>query len=274
MRKTLITLTLALLTSSAFAERFRDTVHSVSPAKQGEDHLVFMKNGRVFFVDEKSIDPRDFVPGEHIEVEVDKDNTLISATSVPNESIPNEEEPDLMSMAPDTSVISNSEASSIFSKMNRSYKSNTECTDRAQVWAYEEWKKNNLHSRKVFMFFTNTYIRAYRYHWWFHVSPYVLVNEGSTVEKVMDRRYTSGPRYMKSWTDIFIRSKKTCTTQTYAHYRANKNGPEHCFLVKTDMYYRLPYHVRMLEDYGQVKTKFSISEVNFSYRAFNRRGAK
>lgn len=277
MIKVLIPIAFSLISAWAYGSRLQDTVHSVSPGRNGEDHLVFLNNGRVFFIKwgDPHFDISDFTPGEAVEVEVDEENTLESVSSLPEPPAPSEIEPDVFEPRADASVISSAKASEIFRGMNRSYKSDTECTDRAQVWAYEEWKKHDLYSRKVFMFFTNTYIRAYRYHWWFHVSPYVYVDDnGNTLERVMDRRYTSGPRSMKSWSDIFIRSKKACPNTTYAHYRRNKNGPEHCFHVKSAMYYRLPYHVRMLEDYGRVKTKFSISEVNFSYRAFNRRGVK
>jgi hypothetical protein len=129
--------------------------------------------------------------------------------------------------------------------------------------------------RKVFLFFTNTYIRRYRFGWWFHVSPYTLVQgEDSIQEWIMDRRYTRSPYGMKNWTDVFIRSKRFCPVSTYRNYRANRNGSEHCFVVKSAMYYRLPLHVRNKEDYGTIKSSFSRGEVNFSYRAFRRRGVR
>lgn len=267
-----------LIASLAHAEKIRARIDSVDMGNEGEDALLKLENGRVIFVKEESkfLLEEKSLEGSPVEINADEKGNMESLTSP--EFDPDPERP---TTPPETTSINAtvlpdySAALTIFRGMNRTWKSRTECTDRAQVWAYEEWKKSGLVSRKVFLFFTNTYIRRYRYHWWFHVSPYVLVKDGDSVsERVMDRRYTRGPLHMKSWTDIFIYSKRTCAESTYRNYRANRNGPAHCFVVKADMYYRLPLHVRNLEDYGVVKTKFSLSEVNFSYRAFRRRGAK
>src|SRR5690606_33089543 len=91
-----------------------------------------------------------------------------------------------------TILSSYDQLSTIFNRMNRSWKSQTECTDRAHIWSYEEWKRSGHVFNKVFLFFTDTYIRRYNYHWWFHVSPYSLVKNGEgTTEYVVDRKYTS-----------------------------------------------------------------------------------
>lgn len=279
MKKMLFPLALLMLSSTVLAERISGTIHSFDRGSNGESHLLFLNSGRVIQIKPNgriSFSRLDFKPGVHIEADVDDNNQLESISSMPDESLPTEEEPMPTEENLDTTVLSSmGAASNIFWGMNRSWRSNTECTDRAHVWAYEEWKKHGLVSRKVFMFFTNTYIRRYNYHWWFHVSPYTLVQTGEgVIEQVLDRRYTGGPRGMKSWSDIFISSKKYCPVKTYAHYRANKNGPEHCFHVKSNMYNRLPLHVRNQENTGRVQTRFYSGEVNFSYRAFTRRGAK
>lgn len=274
MNKYAVLMTMTLLSSTAFADRLRDTIHSVTRSENQENHLVFMENGRVVHVKHNDPTISDYQPGRAVEIEVNENNIAEAVSSI-SDLKPDSDERNFDSVDGVNATVlpSYSSASSIFSGMNRSWRSNTECTDRAHVWAYEEWKKSGLISRKVFLFFTNTYIRRYNYGWWFHVSPYVLVGDSST-EYVMDRRYTSSPRTMKNWTDIFIRSKRSCPVTTYRHYRNNKNGVEHCFAVKSNMYNRLPYHVRMEEDNGRVQTRFSTSEVNFSYRAFTRRGAK
>ncbi|MFP5386182.1 MAG: protein-glutamine glutaminase family protein [Bacteriovoracia bacterium] len=280
MKKALLIAFMTTMTTLAWGERFTDHIHSVSEGKNGAEHLVMLSSGRVVFIDQgisPDFDLSEFQAGERVELEVDDKLTLMSITSLPPTETPQEnmsfQGPEFLQ---DPTVLPDySSAKRIFNGMNRSYKKKTECSDRAHVWSYEEWKKHGLISNKVFLFFTNTYIRKYRFYWWFHVSPYTLIREnGKVVENVLDRRYTGYPYHMKNWTDVFIRSKKSCPVKTYAHYRANKNGPEHCFLVKTSMYYRLPYHVRMMEDNGVIKTRFSTSEVNFSYRAFTRRGAR
>lgn len=279
MKKTLLFIMMAGLSTVAFAERFQDEIHSVSEGRNGKEHLLYLSSGRVVFVDPDEapyFDSTDFRSGENVELEVDKTNTLKSLSSIPEPTTSSSETSTDGYMSYEPTIVSDyATARRIFNGMNRSYKRNTECSDRAHVWAYEEWKKHGLKSNKAFLFFTNTYIRKYRFNWWFHVSPYVAVSEhGNVVDHVMDRRYTGYPYHMKQWTDIFVRSRKTCPVRTYAHYRANKNGPEHCYLVKTSMYYRLPLHVRNMEDQGIIKNSFSTSEVNFSYRAFTRRGVK
>ena len=276
MKKALLFTLLTMLTTYAWGERFTDHIHSVSEGEYGSEHLLLLTSGRVVFVS-KDFDLSDFRSGERVQLEVDKKLTLKSVTSLPPLETPEDiDEPTDVEQQQNPTVFSgHSSATGVFNGMNRSYKSKTECTDRAHVWSYEEWKKHGIVFNKVFLFFTNTYIRKYRFYWWFHVSPYTFINEnGNVVEHVMDRRFTRVPYHMKRWTDVFIRSKKSCPVKTYAHYRSNKNGPEHCFLVKTSMYYRLPYQVRMMEDNGVIKTRFSKSEVNFSYRAFTRRGVK
>lgn len=274
MRKILIFLSLSLLTTQGFSARITGTIEEIDQGNPGQDQLIKLDDGRVIFAKSRDnfFTAKQLPPEGKVEIEIDRFNNLKSISSLPNEDMPDEDLPEMKAFENKSSDISEAEAQRIFSGMNRSYKSKTECTDRAQVWAYEEFKKNNLYSRKIFLFFTNTYIRKYRFYWWFHVSPYVNTTAG--VERVLDRRYTSGPRNVKTWTDIFMRSNRTCPEKTYKHYRSNKNGPEHCFVVKTDMYYRLPYNVRMLEDYGRVKSSFSQSEVNFSYRAFRTRGVR
>lgn len=279
MMKSFFTLLLMIISSPLWAERFEDHIHSVSEGKSGEEHLLYLISGRVIFVDQSRppyYHPDDFKSGDRVELEVDEKLTLVSLTSLPPQE--NLETGQLMGpeVEQPTVLASHENANRIFRGMNRSYKQGTECSDRAHIWAYEEWKKNSLISNKVFLFFTNTYIRRYRFYWWFHVSPYTLVrhDNGQIIEHVLDRKYTSFPTHMKSWTDVFIRSKRTCPVSTYRHYRENKNGPEHCFLVKTSMFYRLPYHVRLMEDRGVIKTRFSQGEVNFSYRAFTRREAR
>lgn len=271
MKKLLLSIPL-ILSFELRAEILVDSVHSFSEGKQDEEHLLHLNSGRVVFVDQ-SYTSEDFTPGEAVEIEINTKNQLEAATLLDSRQQNfSGEFTDKRSMQDKATVLPNlSRAITIFNGMNRSYKNKSECTDRAHIWAYEEWRKHGLVSQKMFMFFTNTYIRKYNYHWWFHATPYVLVGSGNT-EYMMDRRYTSGPRLRKTWSDIFIRSKRSCPITTYSHYRRNKNGVEHCFHVKSNMYNRLPYHVRMQEDYGRVQTRFSNSEVNFSYRAFTRRG--
>ena len=279
MKKIFFLFLITLLPQLVFAETIQDTIYSVEKGENGEETFLRLMGGRVAFFKEddnqwaRTLDQQE---GQRVEIELDQNLTIQSLIPLPLEDEQEELPPASTSLEPQKmipSVIPNwSEALKIWRGMNRSYKNVSECSDRAHVWANEEWRKNSLNSSKTFLFFTNTYIRAYRFHWWFHVSPAALVYEyGKEVEHIFDRRYASIPLHMKQWTDIFMKSNRTCPETTYRHYRNNRNGKEHCFVVRADMFYRLPLHVRNLEDYGSVKTQFSNSEVNFSYRAFTKR---
>lgn len=267
--KLLATLMILASVNYAQAEILVDEVEAVSEIENGE-RLIFFNSGRVAFQDASEDAP---LIDETVSAQINANNDLIGyeyeegATSVT--SI--DESKEHFSSEP-TILPSFEEANNLFQNMNRSWKASTECSDRAHIWAYEDWKRHGLISQKVFVFFTRTYIRAYRYGWWFHVAPYVLAdNQGVTTEYVMDRRFTNVPYTMKQWSDEFIHSKRTCPVTTYANYRANNNGKEHCYLVKSHMYNRLPLHVRNEEDTGIAKSAWNMSEVNFSYRAFSRR---
>jgi hypothetical protein len=276
MTKTVIGFLLLIMASTSFAERFQDSIHSYALGRDGEDHLLKLGSGRVAYIapgDNYRLE--DLRPGQKLELDVDERLTVRSMVSLPGLPVefPSPElDPTDVRHEP-TVLGSEAAVARIFRGMNRSWYQQTECSDRAHVWAYEEWIKHQLVSKKVFLFFTNTYIRAYRWHWWFHVAPYTLVSTENGVEdRVLDPRFLRSHVGMKRWTDVFIRSRRVCPENTYRYYRNNTNGPEHCVLVKADMYYRLPLHVRALEDQGQVKTSFNAAEVNFSYRAFSRRG--
>lgn len=271
----------ALFAITAEARILEERIESVDLGKSGQEALIFLESGEVIYTTDRELAAKEALPGSKVRVDIDKKHNLRSISSLPDEEMPEQTGSPLKESLTPTVLDNYDAAYKIFRGMNTSWYNKSECTDRAQVWTYEDWKRRGLISQKIFMFFTSTYIRRYRYHWWFHVTPTVLVNRGTNEdgsqrieEMMMDRRYSRGPLSRKTWSDIFIRSKKSCPISTYRHYRQNRYGEEHCFHVKSAMYYRLPLHVRALEDEGRVKTRFSTSEVNFSYRAFRRRNVK
>jgi hypothetical protein len=272
VRYVTLTLLLSLITTLAHAKRFRDFVHALELDRKSSDHFIRFQNGRIAFLHSSHfIQISDIAPGTYVEIETDQSNNLVSIASIPfTYRLQQERSASAPAFYSATILPNYTSAEKIFQGMNVNWKLITECTDRAHVWSYEEWKKHNLYSKKVFLFFTNTYIREYRHEWWFHVSPYTLIKEdGRVVEKIMDRIYADSPQSMKDWTDMFVFSYKTCPVSSYAFYRSHKESSEHCYLVKTPMYYRLPYHIRMMEDHARYKSSFNRSEVEYSYRAFN-----
>src|SRR5690606_27145259 len=111
------------------------------------------------------------------------------------------------------------EARSVFHSQDPNMKSCSQCFQRAQLWSYELWTGRGIKTAKVFLFFTHRYIRNYDYGWWFHVSPFILVNNK---ELVLDRTFTGGPLSMKQWTDVFMRNNARCpTVARYSDYWDN-----------------------------------------------------
>ncbi len=159
------------------------------------------------------------------------------------------------------------QAQTLWQWLDNRTKHNSQCYNRAHGWAYDMFSKRGIHSGKVFIFFTSKYIREKDYEWWFHVAPYVMVQtENMSVEHVLDRSYSRGPRDMRTWTNIFMYNDALCPQVTkYSDYRRNQQT-EWCYLIKTSMYFRSPRDIENLEKLGTMRTEFSIPQVRASRR--------
>ena len=250
-------LVLILFSFTLHAERIQTRIHSI-------DHeLVLFENGRVGFTTpgEKSLP----LTNDWLDVELDHKNNILGASAIPAPKLLTElndpdPQPESDSYTPgDVGTIE--QATSIFRKMARA-QSRSQCYNRAHIWTYEEWKRSGLRSMKLFMFFTRSYIRAYRYKWWFHVTPMTYVN-GTPM--TLDRTFMRSPVSIKSWTDNFIYSKRNCPViYKYTDYSQHQEE-EHCYLHPASMYYWQPRDLENREKYGTLKTQFIKSEVNWAY---------
>lgn len=154
------------------------------------------------------------------------------------------------------------EAQSIFQHLNRRHQRDSQCYNRAHIWAFEEWRRIGLQSLKLFMFFTKSYIWEYNYEWWFHVTPLTYV--GST-PVTLDRTFNRAPLTIKDWTLGFIKSRRDCPIITrYSHYEQNQMT-EHCYLIPATMYFWQPRDLEAYEQTGKYKENFIPSEVNHAY---------
>lgn len=165
-------------------------------------------------------------------------------------------------------VVRNEDAlKNLFQFARRTSKPETQCFNRAHVWAYE-WRLNhNLYSSKAWLFFTRKFIRKYKFDWWFHVAPMVAMKkEDGVVERILDMKYARGPLRLKQWTDIFIRDNADCPVVT--RYSEYADFPEEgsCFILKSPMYYYQPIDLEDLELTGIQKTKWIRGEVQAAYR--------
>lgn len=154
----------------------------------------------------------------------------------------------------------------IYDRMRVDYQERAQCSNMAHVWTYEEFKRSGTKGMKVFLFFTNRYIKKYRSEWWFHVAPMYLYQKGNEViPQVLDRRYTTLPLDIDTWTDHFIESGRKC--KKISHYReySRTNSREDCFVLPVSMFYWQPRNIRLDSKSGRVKTQFHRGELNRAY---------
>jgi hypothetical protein len=260
--KKLFIFSLALTTSILQAEIIKSRIHSV------EDGIIRFENGRVAFLDFQKVD---LAADEFVEAQIDDRSSLQSLKSLappemrafknfhfqPEETTPPVFEP--------TVVQGLEEAKKIFHRSNPQYKRISECTDRAHIWAHEEFKLSGTKSRKVFVFFTASYINSVRFKWWFHVAPLYTVNAGGLKELVMDYRFTDRPMTVKEWTDQFVYTKRDCKVTTkFSEYDVNPQT-ENCYLIFESMHYKLPGEIHEQETAGRYKTVTTESELKAVY---------
>jgi len=158
-------------------------------------------------------------------------------------------------------------AQALWQSLDGRTKHNSQCYNRAHGWAYDMFSRRGIKSGKAFIFFTSKYIRQHDYEWWFHVAPYVMVQtENMSLEHVLDRKFSRGPRNLRAWTNIFMYNDALCPEVTkYSDYRRNQQA-EWCYLIKTSMFFRSPRDIENLEKLGTMRTEFSIPQVRASRR--------
>lgn len=142
----------------------------------------------------------------------------------------------------------------------------SQCFNRAMVWTYEWYKNHSLRSNKILIYFTRNYIRRYNFEWWFHIAPMVhVMDNGKVVERVMDRKYTSGPLELTKWANIFLQKDPPCPIITkYSDY-ADYPYTGECMLQRTHMYTYQPADLQMYEAWGYHKENFNMDEVRGAY---------
>jgi hypothetical protein len=258
---------LLTILQTAMAVTFTSRIHSIDYGQAKEFHIVKFDNGRVGFIDYKN---RDLIRAMdvgrkanlNIEIVLDAKYYIISAQSA---GVSEEEEEGVQSLPPyiPTVLKDYNSALSVLNKMRRGYTDEGQCFNRAHVWAYEEFKRSRLNSMKLFLFFTNRYIRNYNFHWWFHVTPMTYV--GNTM-RTLDRRYAKGPALTKAWTDIFIKSKRTCRMiKTFARYHEYQQN-EDCYLIPVSMYFIIPRDIERRDLMGIERDQFLEKDMDRAYR--------
>jgi len=164
----------------------------------------------------------------------------------------------------DPTVLSHmKEAHEIYQRMRIDFQEQSQCTNLAHVWAYEEFKKTGIKTQKMFLFFTKKYIMEYRFPWWFHVAPMVTVKNEQVV---LDRRYTTLPLNPDKWAEHFVLSGRTCKEiQKFSTFWNRRHVVDDCFFIKGSMYDWQPRDLRLKEQ-GTIKRSFRTSDLDRAYQ--------
>lgn len=270
MKYLLLTFIISVFSQAALAERFHSTVHSIDYGKADQDHLVRFDNGRVSFlkpIKNKLLTLIELNTSTQriLKVRVD-DKNQISDVIVTSDISQIEQEMMLNPEPFKPAVVKTlNEALKIHNKMRRDFTKNGECFNRAHIWTYEEYNRSKMNLSKIFMFFTTRYIRKYKFHWWFHVTPMVYVGSLKS-PRTLDRRYTTGPRQTKTWSNTFVKSKRTCKiVSKFDDYYLNQQK-EDCYHIYSSMYYVIPRDLEKRDLTGIEKSEFIEKDIRRGYR--------
>lgn len=271
----LIAFSLFLITLSAFSQSTVSTqIHDIDMGQVGEEPLIFLTSGQVvtYPLSNKALMDKfreAILKKTWFEFTINNERQITDFKEIASPPRPvifksmslQNEAPYSPSILKDMDV-----ARSFFYEARKTQKLESQCFNRAHVWSYEWRKKHNLYSSKVWLFFTRRFIRKYQFEWWFHVAPTVhVIVDGAVRERVMDIKYSQGPRKLKQWTDTFMRDNANCPV--VEKYSDHANYPESgsCFVMKSSMYYYQPVDLEQLELTNIGKSSWVEAEVRNAY---------
>lgn len=229
-------------------------IHSIVKGHEGEPHLVKFNSGAVEFIEQD--DAAKLAEYEAIMLASKDMSSELDYKSF--NQIENDFEPTL---------VPESEIASIFKRMNPFMRRRSECSDRAHVWAWDEFQRTGIKSQKAFLMLTDTYIKRHRYKWWFHVAPMFTTDTGN--QMVMDKQFLDRAVPFEEWKNYLVFTKRDCVREfRFIDYDAGADQTQDCYVKIEPMYYYIPGDIGSRER-GRAKTGWSQGEVNASRsRAF------
>lgn len=283
--KKLTVLMSMLMAMNVFAMQVSTKIHDIiSPEMDGQEYLILAEDGLVYelaldkveidslyeakksglkvnlILDDNTIfknalNERETVIG----IELQSKSSLKSLKTIKEDNVPTP-----MDNYNATKLSSFDSAINLFNSMRTGSRWRSQCYNRAHVWSYEASQYQGVNLRKVWLFFTQKYIRNYRYKWWFHVTPAVWV-DGVREDVMLDREFTRKPTEFTEWKNIFMHNNASCPeVKYYSHYRENQ-WEEDCFIIKSSKYYWQPFNIENLEKDGSQKTHWVDWEVNKAF---------
>lgn len=239
-------------------------IHDIDYGKNGEETLILLESGHVTRSRNKSL-LKGWNKKTSWKIILDKSHTIINMQMLAEKT--DEQYLSLPETYNPTIVSSGREAKYYFNQ-SRISRGETQCFNRAHVWAYELWKNHQVKSQKIFLFFSRKYIRDHQFGWWFHVAPLLIVDEwlGGKTEKVVDPRYITAPRSIDWWIGKFVSGDLTCPEiRKYSEY-ADFPYSEDCYILKAPMYIHQPLDLEMLEVWGIQKNDFIKLDLEIAYK--------
>ncbi len=272
--------TLPLWAATQVTTSIHDIDHGDSIA---DEALVFLTSGQVAKLNVNNIEllkklNKSIQNRSTVTLEIDENREILDVLPPSEKSVMTETEPlpvpleEPKMLGPDPmagytpSVLPEATVKSYFREMRHASKEETQCFNRAMIWTYEMRVKHNVYSNKMWIFFTRKYIRKYNFEWWFHVAPMVhMIVDGQVKERVLDRKYSSGPLPIQKWGNLFLRDDFKCPT--VHKYSDHANFPEagSCFYMKSPMYYYQPVDIEFLEKYNNVLSTWNETNVRQAY---------
>lgn len=272
----MLVLFLSLFVTALYANQEITTqIHDIDMGQVNEEPLIFLTSGQVVtFQDGIKADFTNLREAMRkktwfvITINSEREITEIRETNPPVSNLYKYAPPGISNEEFTPSILKNLDhARSFFYDARTTAREESQCYNRAHIWAYE-WRKNrNLYSSKAWIFFTKRYIRKYKFEWWFHVAPMVhVVVNNSVKERVMDIKYAKGPIKLKQWSDIFMRDRADCPVVEKYTDQANYPESGSCFLMKSSMYYYQPVDLEQTEITGNIKSRWLEPEVRHAYK--------
>ncbi len=259
------------ITSLVYGETIQSRVHSmIEDVNRGT--IIKWANGQTSFIpfgETKLLADLKSAKSDSLETTIDHDSNILAVSSFEESA-----ELDVPAHMPlysyePTILKSEEDVSAMFwhARLPSQWQFSIQCYNVAHVRAYEEYKSTGTKTMKAFLFFTDRYIRNYRYKWWFHVTPMTFVSlNGRTEARIIDREWGNGPMTTQQWTNHFIYSGSTCPIiKRYSEYTANQEGSD-CYIQPMSMYYWQPMHLEEMERTGIEKTQFDMNEIYWAYK--------
>lgn len=115
------------------------------------------------------------------------------------------------------------------------------CYARAHYWARSFELGFDIRSMKVFVLFTPLYRNAHKFDWWYHVAPFVPVqNENAEESQVLDPSYETDPKPLRDWVFHFASKAQECrVAKTLSEYD-DQLALGGCVVILANMYHYTP----------------------------------